>query len=187
MKTSPLFFGSHLHACCVCLCILHLSLQRNLMFNKAAAPFYFSPRQESAPVQQAGRVCDDCDPIKCCLPELDWAAAALQGCSLWENLKIKHKNNRKYSNWSIFCFFISLNPACFCRCIKKSMYKIGGTSGTDKKFAILWQNMPGNMCCRGLLFFLIDINLDIKTKRSQHLVIADTASFRFWQFDFSII
>lgn len=29
------------------------------------------------------------------------------------------------------------------------MYKIGGTWDTDKKFAILRQNMPGNMCCGG--------------------------------------
>lgn len=122
MKTSPLFFGSHLHACCVSLCILRLSLQRNLMFNKAAAPFYLSPRQESAPVQQAGRACDDCDPIKMCLPACQsWTGlrAALQGRNLWENLKIKHKNNRKHWNWSISWVFISLNPACLCRYIKK--------------------------------------------------------------------
>lgn len=170
MKTSPLFFGSHLHACCVSLCILRLSLQRNLMFNKAAAPFYLSPRQESAPVQQAGRACDDCDPIKMCLPACQsWTGlrAALQGRNLWENLKIKHKNNRKHWNWSISWVFISLNPACLCRYIKKMMYRIW-TWGTDKKPAILWQNMPGNMSCGG---FVLLINLDMKTKRYQHLVI----------------
>lgn len=90
MKTSRLFLGSHLHACCVCLCILRLSLQHNLMFNKAAAPFYSSPRQEGAPVQQAGRACDDCDPIKMCLPAragLDWCSSlGLQGL---ENPKAK--------------------------------------------------------------------------------------------------
>lgn len=36
-------------------------------------------------------------------------------------------------------------------------------------------------------FLLLDSNLDMKTKRYQHLVIADPASFRFWQFDLSVI
>lgn len=148
MKTSPPFFGSHLHACCVCLCILRLSLQPNLMSNKAAAPFYFRTRQKGALVQQAGRACDDCDPIKTCLP----ARAGLDCCcspGLWALGKTKGKarKHRECCNWSIFCCFIALNPACFCRCIKKMRYEICRTWGPGKKLAILWQNTPGNMCC----------------------------------------
>lgn len=41
MKTFPLFLGSHLPACFVCLCMLHLSLQQHLMLNKAAAALRF--------------------------------------------------------------------------------------------------------------------------------------------------
>lgn len=107
------------------------------------------------------------------LPELDYCCCCSPGLQALDKPR-DNKNNRQHCIWSIFCV-ISLNRACSCRCIKKMRYKICRIWGTDKKIAVLWRDVPGNMCC---CFQWLENHLLVKTvKFLQLLVISNWKQF----------
>lgn len=82
MKTSPLFLGSHLHACFVCLCILRLSSQHSLMSNKAAVALWFQLDRGRCLSPTPDSNCDDCDPINVTLCQ-SWTGPLLLKHLIW--------------------------------------------------------------------------------------------------------
>lgn len=98
-KTSSLFFGGHLYACFVCLCILRLSLQD--CFNVQQCSGDGKTRKSNS---LAGTVMI-VTPLKCvCVPKLDCTAAAvLLYC------KLNSKDNNQFIHIVGSCFLIAFH------------------------------------------------------------------------------